>query len=99
MATMLASVMKQICASNGAKLYDDLVSDFRSGLCGSWYNSSFDRVFEGNESLVTVFVNGQKTVIAKTGVKLCRAKNCDGCMNLHLCKFHLFGDCQYGRGR
>ncbi|KAK3545032.1 hypothetical protein QTP86_033230 [Hemibagrus guttatus] len=100
MSTMLASVMKKICANNGAMLYDDLISDFRSGLWDGWYNSAFfDRVLEENDSLVTALMNGQKMVIAKTGVKLCRAKDCKGCMNLHLCKFFLFGDCQYGRGR
>ncbi|KAM9467840.1 protein mono-ADP-ribosyltransferase PARP12-like [Clarias gariepinus] len=94
------SLMKRVCANNGSMLYDDLVSDSRVGLYDSLFNSSFiDAVLEENESLVTVLVNGQKTIVARTSVKLCRAKGCTGCMNLHLCKFFLFGDCQYGRGR
>ncbi|XP_060758871.1 protein mono-ADP-ribosyltransferase PARP12-like isoform X2 [Neoarius graeffei] len=96
----LDSLMKQICANGGAMLYENAISEFRRGVFDDWFTSSFtDAALEGNESLVTVFVSGQKTIIAKTGVKLCRAKNCQGCMNLHLCKFFLLGDCQYGRGR
>ncbi|XP_053506581.1 protein mono-ADP-ribosyltransferase PARP12 [Ictalurus furcatus] len=94
MSTMMTSesVVKLICANDGVMLYDDLISGFRN----DFY---IDNVLEGNESLATVLVNGQKMIMAKTGVKLCRAKNCNGCMNLHLCKFFLLGDCQYGRGR
>ncbi|XP_053097853.1 protein mono-ADP-ribosyltransferase PARP12 [Pangasianodon hypophthalmus] len=96
----MESLLKRICANDGAMLYDDLLCGSRSGFLDEWFSSSpVDTVVEGSDSLVTVFVNGQKTVIARTGMKLCRAKNCSGCLNLHLCKFFLFGDCQYGRGR
>lgn len=89
---MTSELVKLICAKDGVMLYDDLISGFRNGFY-------IDSVTEGNESFATVLVNGQKMIMAKTGVKLCRAKNCNGCMNLHLCKFFLLGDCQYGRGR
>ncbi|TTD62567.1 Poly [ADP-ribose] polymerase 12 [Bagarius yarrelli] len=98
MSSLTACLLKRICANNGAMLYDELISS-RGWDSGSYGRSYVDEALEGNDSLVTVFMNGQKTVIAKTAVKLCRAKDCSGCRNLHLCKFYLFGDCQYGRGR
>ncbi|KAL7857936.1 hypothetical protein AOLI_G00180380, partial [Acnodon oligacanthus] len=81
--------MKFICAQNGAVGYEELLSQF----------GGVESLIEDSESFAVVLLNGQKTVIAKSPVKLCRAKNCIGCANLHLCKFFLLGDCQFGRGR
>ncbi|KAF7694218.1 protein mono-ADP-ribosyltransferase PARP12-like [Silurus meridionalis] len=98
--TSSEAILKQVCANDGSMLYEDLISDFRSGMFDGWFNTSLiDRILEDTESLVTVLVNEQKTVIARAGVKLCREKICTGCSNIHLCKFFLLGDCQYGRGR
>ncbi|XP_062850762.1 protein mono-ADP-ribosyltransferase PARP12 [Trichomycterus rosablanca] len=84
------TIIKLICANRGSMIYDELISNF---------NCDVDGVIERNEWFVIAWLNGQKTVIARSEVKLCRAKDCNGCMKLHLCKFYLFGDCRYGRGR
>ncbi|KAL6473744.1 hypothetical protein MHYP_G00173050 [Metynnis hypsauchen] len=38
-----------------------------------------------------------KVVVAKTKLRLCRARECQGCSNLHLCKMYLFGQCPHDR--
>ncbi|XP_072528750.1 protein mono-ADP-ribosyltransferase PARP12-like [Salminus brasiliensis] len=91
--------MKLICARNGAMSYDELIPQFRNNPVSLMFGDSVESIIEDSESLVTVFLNGQKTVVAKSPVKLCRAKDCCGCTNLHLCKFFLFGDCPFSRGR
>ncbi|XP_040886211.1 protein mono-ADP-ribosyltransferase PARP12b isoform X2 [Toxotes jaculatrix] len=43
------------------------------------------------------------TVVAKTSLRLCRSygreEQCGGCQQLHLCKFFIYGNCRFGRGR
>ncbi|KAL1275251.1 hypothetical protein QQF64_034874 [Cirrhinus molitorella] len=88
-----AAIVKKICAHNGSMNYDALVSIF--GL----YDEAMDSVVNRSESCAVAFVNGEKKVIGRTKVRLCRAQNCPGCANLHLCKWFLFGSCRFDRGR
>ncbi|XP_055367846.1 protein mono-ADP-ribosyltransferase PARP12b [Betta splendens] len=46
---------------------------------------------------------GDDTVVAKTSLRLCRnyglGKRCGGCEQLHLCRFFIYGNCRFGKGR
>ncbi|RXN08119.1 poly [ADP-ribose] polymerase 12-like protein [Labeo rohita] len=88
-----AAIVKKICAHNGSMNYDALISIF--GL----YDDAMGSVVGRSESCAVAFVNGQKKVIGRTKVRLCRAQNCTGCSNLHLCKWFLFGSCRFDKGR
>lgn len=42
------------------------------------------------------------TVVAKTSLRLCRRygrEQCADCQQLHLCKFFIYGNCRFGKGR
>lgn len=44
----------------------------------------------------------ERIVVAKTSLRLCKkySKNeCDQCQDLHLCKYFVYGNCRYGKGR
>ncbi|TSK13321.1 Poly [ADP-ribose] polymerase 12 [Bagarius yarrelli] len=41
-------------------------------------------------------------VVAKTSLRLCKSYaklECFGCQDLHLCKYFVYGNCRYGKGR
>lgn len=41
-------------------------------------------------------------VVAKTSLKLCKKysnNKCYECQDLHLCKYYVYGNCRYGKGR
>ncbi|MCI4388820.1 hypothetical protein PGIGA_G00090350 [Pangasianodon gigas] len=41
-------------------------------------------------------------VVAKTSLRLCKSyakQECFGCQDLHLCKYFVYGNCRYGKGR
>ncbi|KAG7320462.1 hypothetical protein KOW79_016315 [Hemibagrus wyckioides] len=41
-------------------------------------------------------------VVAKTSLRLCKSyakQDCFGCQDLHLCKYFVYGNCRYGKGR
>ncbi|KAJ8245344.1 hypothetical protein GJAV_G00269770 [Gymnothorax javanicus] len=95
MKMMESLVIKLICSNNGAMDYGDLV-DFGSGLLN--VKGVIDAV-TGNDHFSVVTLNGKKRVVAKTKVRLCKARECTDCRNLHLCKFFLYGDCRNGRSR
>ncbi|XP_061085087.1 protein mono-ADP-ribosyltransferase PARP12-like [Conger conger] len=78
-----SSVIRFICDKSGAMDYGDLV-DTGSGL---------DTVLQ-NDNFSVVTVNRNKRVVVKTNVRLCKARDCTDCPNLHLCKFYLYGDCK-----
>ncbi|XP_061085364.1 protein mono-ADP-ribosyltransferase PARP12 [Conger conger] len=70
--------------------YGDLV-DIGSGLLD--VKGVIDTVLQ-NDNFSVVKVNGNKQVVVKTKVRLCKAKDCTDCHNLHLSKFYLSGDCK-----
>ncbi|KAF7645759.1 hypothetical protein LDENG_00198990 [Lucifuga dentata] len=42
------------------------------------------------------------TVVAKTSLRLCRRyskEECSSCQELHLCKYFVYGNCRFGKGR
>ncbi|XP_007252441.3 protein mono-ADP-ribosyltransferase PARP12b [Astyanax mexicanus] len=58
----------------------------------------------------SVVRNGQKAesweagyiIVAKTSIRLCKnyaKQECFGCQDLHLCKYYVYGNCRYGKGR
>ncbi|XP_061085449.1 protein mono-ADP-ribosyltransferase PARP12-like isoform X2 [Conger conger] len=83
-------VIKLICDNRGAMDYGDLV-DIGSGLLD--VEGVIDTV-RRNDNFSVVTVNGNKRVVVKTQVRLCKARDCTDCHNLHLCKFYLYGDCK-----
>ncbi|KAK7129558.1 hypothetical protein R3I93_019253 [Phoxinus phoxinus] len=88
-----AAIITMICAHNGSMKFDDLRSIF--GL----NDEDMDSVLSRSACFAVAVMNGQKTVIARTEARLCRAQNCPGCPNLHLCKWHLLGSCRFAKGR
>uniref|UniRef100_A0AAX7FDR6 Poly (ADP-ribose) polymerase family, member 12b n=1 Tax=Anabas testudineus TaxID=64144 RepID=A0AAX7FDR6_ANATE len=46
---------------------------------------------------------GDPTVVARTSLRLCRSygrgEQCEGCQQLHLCKFFIYRNCRFGKGR
>ncbi|XP_061085365.1 protein mono-ADP-ribosyltransferase PARP12-like [Conger conger] len=78
-----SSVIKCICNNNGAVDYGVFV---KFGLSPT-------------EHCSVVTVNGNKRVVAQTKVRLCKARDCTDCRNLHLCKFYLYGDCKSSLSR
>ncbi|KAK6269333.1 hypothetical protein J4Q44_G00393510 [Coregonus suidteri] len=84
---------------------NNLRSSGNIGLCRSgrywlWgrYICALDKLVE-NDLFSIAECNGNKRIFAKTKVRRCKAQQCDGCNDLHLCKFYLFGDCKNSRGR
>lgn len=92
-----ATIIQKICSNNGSMRYDDLVTELNVG--NRWYSFDDNSNLENSELFSIIHSNGEKRVIAKTQVRLCKAKNCLGCTNLHLCKKFLLGECPFGRGR
>ncbi|XP_064175721.1 protein mono-ADP-ribosyltransferase PARP12-like isoform X2 [Anguilla rostrata] len=88
-------MIKLICSNHGSMDYGDLV-DIGSGLLD--VKGVIDTVI-GNDQFSVVTLNGNKRVVAKTKVRLCKARECTDCRNLHLCKFYLFGDCRNSKTR
>ncbi|XP_062374300.1 protein mono-ADP-ribosyltransferase PARP12 isoform X2 [Sardina pilchardus] len=90
-----ATIIRKLCSNNGSMRYDDLVAELN---VGNWFSVDTS-CLENSERFSIIQSNGEKRVIAKTQVRLCKAKNCLGCTNLHLCKKFLLGECPFGRGR
>ncbi|XP_061085901.1 protein mono-ADP-ribosyltransferase PARP12-like isoform X2 [Conger conger] len=88
-------VIKLICDNRGAMDYGDLV-DIGSGLLD--VKGVIDTVIQ-NDNFSVVTVNGNKRIVVKTKVRLCKARDCTDCRNLHLCKFYLYGDCKSSMSR
>ncbi|XP_029107714.1 protein mono-ADP-ribosyltransferase PARP12-like [Scleropages formosus] len=85
-----AVIIKVLCANRGAMDCDDLL-----------VNSGFNvlNLNGASEKFHIAVLSGKTVAIARTKVKLCKARDCDSCNNLHLCKFYLYGDCRNSRGR
>ncbi|XP_041636818.1 protein mono-ADP-ribosyltransferase PARP12-like isoform X3 [Cheilinus undulatus] len=92
---METEVLKTILACQGAANSDYLLSNLG-------YDQS-SQIIANREKFVFCCPYGQPKVVARTNLRLCRAKVCAGsCKGLHLCKTFLFsGSCRFsqsGRG-
>ncbi|XP_038852417.1 mucin-2-like [Salvelinus namaycush] len=87
-------LLKLICDHQGALDYAHLAD---VGVGADTF-CALDKLVE-NDLFSIALCNGNKRIIAKTKVRRCKAQQCDGCNDLHLCKFYLFGDCKNSRGR
>uniref|UniRef100_A0A4W5MDW4 Si:ch73-252i11.1 n=1 Tax=Hucho hucho TaxID=62062 RepID=A0A4W5MDW4_9TELE len=86
-----STITKLICANHGSMNVDELDANFYSDL-----PVSVRDVITNQAKFV---FDGEQRVIAKTGVRLCRSIDCQGCRNLHFCKRFLLGDCPFSRRR
>eukprot|EP00063_Salmo_salar_P088909 XP_014063744.1 PREDICTED: poly [ADP-ribose] polymerase 12-like isoform X1 [Salmo salar] len=87
-------LLKVICDHQGTLDYAHLAD----GGFGADMFCALDKLVE-NDVFYIALCNGNKRIIAKTKVRRCKVQQCDGCNDLHLCKFYLFGDCKNSRGR
>ncbi|KAL4659383.1 poly ADP-ribose polymerase 12-like [Arapaima gigas] len=94
---MEPQIMKILCRNRGAADYEELM-DIGAGLLD--LRGIFNAVFTNGALFPLLEFCGAKRVFAKTPVRLCRARDCDGgCGKLHVCKFYLYGDCRASRSR
>lgn len=89
-----STITKLICANHGSMNVDELDANFYSDL-----PVSVRDVITNQAKFCFVVFDGEQRVVAKTGVRLCRSKDCQGCRNLHFCKRFLLGDCPFSRRR
>ncbi|XP_062374760.1 protein mono-ADP-ribosyltransferase PARP12-like isoform X2 [Sardina pilchardus] len=91
-----ALVYKVTCAQSGRSDLGQLKDD----LAGRIQKDELEQILGNKQLFVVCSLDGKKTVIAKTQLRLCRARDCSGCSNLHLCKLYLLSeDCPHNRGR
>uniref|UniRef100_A0A667WU09 Si:ch73-252i11.1 n=1 Tax=Myripristis murdjan TaxID=586833 RepID=A0A667WU09_9TELE len=86
-----AAVLKLICANHGSMSVDDL----EESVCVF----NVRRIISNREKFVCCRSGGEHKVVAKTELRLCKAKVCQGCNNLHLCRKFLLGSCPSSRRR
>uniref|UniRef100_A0A672LER8 Poly [ADP-ribose] polymerase 12-like n=1 Tax=Sinocyclocheilus grahami TaxID=75366 RepID=A0A672LER8_SINGR len=79
-----AAIVKKLCAQNGSISFDALIS-----MLGLFDHEAVDSLVGRSESFAVAFVNGQKKVIARTKVRLCRVQSCPGCDQLKPAKDQL----------
>lgn len=91
-----SDILKFICSNQGAVDTDYLM--FNLGLGDS---TSVSDILQNTEKFASCCPFGQPKVVARTRLRLCRARDCPGsCEGLHLCKNFLFsGSCQFTRQR
>ncbi|XP_029617187.1 protein mono-ADP-ribosyltransferase PARP12 [Salmo trutta] len=89
-----STTTKLICANHGSMNVDELDANFYSDL-----PVSVRDVITNQAKFCFVVFDGEQRVVAKTGVRLCRSSDCQGCRNLHFCKRFLLGDCPFSRRR
>ncbi|XP_070976970.1 protein mono-ADP-ribosyltransferase PARP12-like [Oncorhynchus clarkii lewisi] len=89
-----STITKLICANHGSMNVDELCANFYSDL-----PVSVRDVITNQAKFGFVVFDGEQRVLARTGVRLCRSSDCQGCRNLHFCKRFLLGDCPFSRRR
>eukprot|EP00063_Salmo_salar_P088809 XP_014063644.1 PREDICTED: poly [ADP-ribose] polymerase 12-like [Salmo salar] len=82
-----ALIYKVLCAHNGSFELGELRANI------STIEDDLESVLGNQEMFTRAVSKGNKLIVAQTKMRLCRAKGCTGCSNLHLCKFYLYGTC------
>ncbi len=89
---MESDVLKFICANQGSVDTDYLL--FNLGFVDT---SNMEKIICNREKFASCCPFGRPKVVARTSLRLCRDKDCQGsCRGLHLCKnFLLSGSCHF----
>ncbi|XP_071242279.1 protein mono-ADP-ribosyltransferase PARP12-like isoform X1 [Salvelinus alpinus] len=82
-----ALIYKVLCAHDGSFELGELHANI------STMEDDLESVLGNQEMFTRAVSKGNKLIVAKTKMRLCRANGCSGCSNLHLCKFYLYGTC------
>ncbi|XP_014063875.1 extensin [Salmo salar] len=87
-----ALIYKVLCAHNG---YFEM-EEMRANI--STTEDDLESVLGNQDMFTSAVFEGNKLIVAKTKMRLCRDKECNGCSNLHLCVFYLYGTCRFNEG-
>uniref|UniRef100_A0A8C7QA02 C3H1-type domain-containing protein n=1 Tax=Oncorhynchus mykiss TaxID=8022 RepID=A0A8C7QA02_ONCMY len=88
-----ALVYKILCAHNGYFELEEMRANF------STPEDDLESVLGNQDMFTSAVFEGNKLIFAKTKMRLCRDKECNGCSNLHLCIFYLYGTCRFNEGQ
>ncbi|XP_066524327.1 protein mono-ADP-ribosyltransferase PARP12-like isoform X2 [Hoplias malabaricus] len=89
-----ALINRILCANDGRLELEDLCGQLSGLALGNEVENALK-----DKDVFVIIGEENKVVVARTQLRLCRARECQGCSNLHLCKMYLFGDCPYDKGR
>lgn len=91
---MDSEILKFICDNQGAVDTSYLTCNLGSG-------EAINDVISNQEKFAMCCPFGQQKVVARTELKMCKVRDCDGFLcGLHLCKKFLFtGSCLANHGR
>ncbi|XP_063073840.1 protein mono-ADP-ribosyltransferase PARP12-like [Engraulis encrasicolus] len=87
-----ADIVQLVCGNGGAMEYD-LLLELAIGFPDIDSCSKFDSLLRNEEHFFLTERAGVKRILAKTSLRLCKVADCDGCNELHLCKFYVHGEC------
>uniref|UniRef100_A0A8B9LLD8 Uncharacterized protein n=1 Tax=Astyanax mexicanus TaxID=7994 RepID=A0A8B9LLD8_ASTMX len=89
-----ALINRILCAHDGRMELEELCGQ----LIGPVLKDEVEDALKDTDMFV-ITSEENKVVVAKTKLRLCRARDCQGCSNLHLCKKYLLGDCPFEKER
>ncbi|XP_030210877.1 protein mono-ADP-ribosyltransferase PARP12 isoform X2 [Gadus morhua] len=91
-----SAIVKYLCGKLGSTNREELVANLDFGDV-----STVNEIISNRDRFANAHYNGEKRLIAKTALRLCRRLVCagPGCSSLHLCKTYLYGECQFVPGR
>ncbi|KAJ3612621.1 hypothetical protein NHX12_020888 [Muraenolepis orangiensis] len=89
-----SAIVKYLCANNGSVCQQELVAN-----CIFGDSTTVNTIISNRDRFVVGHRSGEKRLIARTALRLCRKRDCPGCTDLHLCKSYLYGECQFDQGR
>ncbi|XP_056443599.1 protein mono-ADP-ribosyltransferase PARP12-like [Gadus chalcogrammus] len=91
-----SAIVKYLCGKLGSTNREEFVANLDFGDV-----STVNVIISNRDRFANAHYNGEKRLIAKTALRLCRRLVCagPGCSSLHLCKTYLYGECQFVPGR
>ncbi|XP_056443598.1 protein mono-ADP-ribosyltransferase PARP12-like [Gadus chalcogrammus] len=92
-----SAIVKYLCGNLGSTNREELVAN-----CVFGDASTVNKIISNRDRFANANgIYGEKRLIAKTALRLCRRLVCagPGCSSLHLCKTYLYGECQFVPGR
>lgn len=96
------TITKILCANKGCLTFKEIDQGLRQSMTVAkevlfrvLSDESKFSILQGEEDSSCDF-SADTLVIAKTGLRLCQNLKCDGCEDLHLCRYFVCGQCRFG---
>lgn len=103
-AIVAFSITRLLCTNNGCLTFKQVDQNLKQRITVAKEilfqvlsdDTKFVVVYEEDSSRDLNSIHPDSLIIAKSALRVCQTLNCNGCGDLHMCRYFVCGQCRFG---